>query len=71
MKNFCIYVIAAPLLLLSACTNAPDADKATTTEAKKETTSTGETYKIDTTGSKIEWYSKYKKWGINDTGWEC
>jgi polyisoprenoid-binding protein YceI len=55
MKNFCIYAISAPLLFLSACTNAPDTDKATTTEAKKETTSTGETYKIDTTGSKIEW----------------
>lgn len=55
MKNSRIYSIAAWLLFLSACTNAPDADKATTTEAKKETTTTGETYKVDTIGSKIEW----------------
>lgn len=43
------------MLTLIACTNAPDAEKAKTSEAKEVSTAAGETWKIDTTESKIEW----------------
>jgi polyisoprenoid-binding protein YceI len=44
-------------LFLCACTNAPDSDKATTTEAKEVTTGSAanEVWKINTSDSKIEW----------------
>jgi polyisoprenoid-binding protein YceI len=53
--NKCIYPVAALLLLVFACTSAPDAEKATTSEAKEVTSSAGEALKVDTTESKIEW----------------
>jgi len=43
------------ILVLIACTNAPDAEKAKTSEAKEVSTAAGETWKVDTTESKIEW----------------
>jgi polyisoprenoid-binding protein YceI len=54
LMNLCIVSIA--LSLIASCKNAPDSDKAKTTEAKEETTSAaGENYKVDTGASKIEW----------------
>lgn len=56
MKKYnCIYPAVIFLLLIAACTNAPDAEKAKTTEAKEVNEATGETWKADTTESKIEW----------------
>lgn len=43
------------LLFLMACTNAPDAEKAKTSEAKEVSTAAGETFKADTAESKVEW----------------
>ncbi len=54
-KYHCVYPAVLLLLLLTRCTNAPDAEKAKTTEAKEVTASTGTALKIDTTESKIEW----------------
>ena len=55
MKNIFINTPAIFLLVLAACTNAPDAEKAKTSEAKEVGTATGETLKVDTNASKIEW----------------
>lgn len=56
MKKYnCIYPVILLVLLLTRCTNAPDAEKAKTTEAKEVTAATGTALKIDTTESKIEW----------------
>ncbi len=56
MKKYnCIYPAILLVLLLTRCANAPDAEKAKTTEAKEVTTATGAALKIDTTESKIEW----------------
>ncbi|HKZ64880.1 MAG TPA: YceI family protein [Chitinophagaceae bacterium] len=56
MKNYNLIFSPGILLsLLAACTNAPDAEKAKTTEAKEVSAATGETWKVDTTESKIEW----------------
>jgi len=54
-KNKCIYPVALFILVLTACTNAPDAEKAKTSEAKEVNTAAGEAWKADTTESKIEW----------------
>jgi len=43
------------ILTLTACTNAPDAEKAKTSEAKEVSTASGAILKVDTTESKIEW----------------
>ena len=44
------------LLTFFACTNAPESDHATTSEAKSVSDSaTGETLNVDTTASKVEW----------------
>src|SRR5688572_20352407 len=56
MKKYnCIYAYVIFLLVAAACTNAPDAEKAKTTEAKEVSEATGETWNVDTTESKIEW----------------
>src|SRR3990170_8846127 len=56
MKNYNLIFSPGILLsLLAACTNAPDAEKAKTTEAKEVSAATGETWNVDTTESKIEW----------------
>ncbi len=56
MKKYnLIFSPAILLLLLIACTNAPDAEKAKTSEAKEVSTAVGEALKVDTNASKIEW----------------
>jgi len=48
--------LAIILFLFSACTDAPDSDKAETSDAKAVSDSvTGESLQVDTTASKIEW----------------
>ena len=54
-QNNRICAAAIFILTLIACTNAPDAEKAKTSEAKEVSTAAGETWKVDTTESKIEW----------------
>ena len=54
-QNNRISAAAIFMLTLIACTNAPDAEKAKTSEAKEVSTAAGETWKVDTTESKIEW----------------
>ncbi len=47
-----------PLLLITvlfACKNAPDAVKAEATEAKDAATTSGESFKVDPSASKLEW----------------
>ncbi len=54
--NTCIYpVVLFFSFFLFACANAPDAEKAKTSEAKEVSAATGQTLKVDTTESKIEW----------------
>lgn len=54
MKRFSpVYVLI--LCLAVACTNAPDADKAKTSDAKEVSNSEGESWKVDTSASEIEW----------------
>lgn len=57
MKNkFFAIVIAALVIVWTSCTNAPESDKAKTTEAKEVSTDkSGETWNVSTTESKIEW----------------
>ncbi len=56
MKKYnLIFSPAILLLLLTACTNAPDAEKAKTSEAKEVSAAVGEALKVDTNASKIEW----------------
>lgn len=55
-KRNWIAVSASALFLFSACKNAPDSDKATTSDAKEVTASTtGISFKVDTTSSKVKW----------------
>ena len=49
------YYFTLLFILAIACTSAPDADKATTTDAKEVTAATGSELKVDTSASKIEW----------------
>ena len=50
------YLIWIGLLFFLACTNAPESDKAKTTEAQEVSTdSSNESWKINTSDSKIEW----------------
>lgn len=49
------YLPAAVLFLFAACADAPESDKASTTEAQEVTTTTGTSFKVDTTASKVEW----------------
>jgi polyisoprenoid-binding protein YceI len=50
-----INIAAIAVFLFAACTDAPDAEKAATSEAKEASAATGQTLKLDTTASKIEW----------------
>jgi polyisoprenoid-binding protein YceI len=54
-QNNRISAAAIFMLSLIACTNAPDAEKAKTSEVKEVSAAAGETWKIDTTESKLEW----------------
>ena len=49
------YLAAFSLLAFTACTDAPDSDKAAIGEAQEAAATTGETYKVDPAASKIEW----------------
>src|SRR3982751_5189355 len=53
-KRF-ISVFSAAIILLSACNDAPDSDKAIATDAKEVTETTGTSFKVDTVASKINW----------------
>ena len=48
-------LLAAAMFLWAACADAPESDKAETTEAQEVTTSNGTNFKVDTTASKVEW----------------
>lgn len=48
-------LLIAAMFLFAACADAPESDKAETTEAKEENTTQGTSYKVDTTASKVEW----------------
>jgi polyisoprenoid-binding protein YceI len=50
-----VYPVIMLILAVTACTNAPDAEKAKTTEAQAVSSAAGESWKIDTNESKIEW----------------
>ena len=55
MKSFS-YLLLICLLCVYACTNAPESDKAKTSEAQEVSSdSTNESWKINTGDSKIEW----------------
>ena len=49
------YLLVLAMFLIAACTDAPESDKATTTEAQEVNTASGTSFKVDTTASKIEW----------------
>lgn len=54
-KLSCVFGFAFAILFLAACTQAPESDKAETTEAKEVTESTaGETWPVDPGASKLE-----------------
>ena len=54
-RPFSILALGA-LMAVAACTNAPESDKAATTEAKTAAdTTTGEAWAVDTTQSQLEW----------------
>ena len=55
MKKLIPIYCLSGLLFVAACSNAPDAEKATTTEAKDVAAATGAELKVDTSASKIEW----------------
>ena len=48
-------LLVAAMFLFAACADAPKSDKAATTEAQEVKTTTGTSYKVDTTASKVEW----------------
>lgn len=49
------YLLVAVIFLLTSCTDAPKSDKAATTEEQEVNTTTGTTFTVDTTASKVEW----------------
>ena len=53
-KNF-IAIFSGAVILLSACNNAPDSDKAVATDAKEVASTGGTSLKVDTVTSKINW----------------
>ena len=55
MKKRNLTIFFAASLGFYACTNAPDAEKATTSEAKEVAAATGSDLKVDTNASKVEW----------------
>ena len=48
-------LLAAAMFLFGACADAPESDKAETTDAQEVTTTSGTSFKVDTTASKVEW----------------
>jgi len=55
-RRFLVVATSAAMLAFISCTNAPKSDEAKTTEAKDVSTDkSGETWKVNTTESKIEW----------------
>lgn len=56
MKQILI-LLAAGAFLMTACTSAPDAGSATTTEKTAASAGTGASFTLDTTASKLEWYA--------------
>lgn len=56
MKKMSFFNTSATLLVLFSCTNAPESDQATTTEAQTvQTPVAGEAWKVDSNASKLEW----------------
>jgi polyisoprenoid-binding protein YceI len=51
------YLPVAAMLLFTACADAPESDKASTTEAQEVTVTTtaGTSFKVDAAASKVEW----------------
>ena len=54
-KNIALTLAAFAFLGFSACTDAPESDSAKTSEAKDVASTTGDSYKVDPSASKIEW----------------
>ena len=48
-------LLAAAMFLFAACADAPESDQAETTDAQEVTTTSGTSFKVDTTASKVEW----------------
>jgi polyisoprenoid-binding protein YceI len=56
MRKNLLFIFPVTAILFLSCTNAPESDKAITSEAKEVSTNTeGVSFKVDTTSSKIEW----------------
>ncbi|MBC7850444.1 MAG: YceI family protein [Chitinophagaceae bacterium] len=56
MKKMKFSILAASMFILAiSCADAPDADKATTGDAKEVATAGGTTLTVDPTASKVEW----------------
>ena len=56
MKKNLLSIFTLISILILSCTDAPDSDKATTSDAKEVTSnSEGASFTVDTTSSKIEW----------------
>lgn len=55
MKKQILNVLLGGAALFTACTSAPDAEKATTTDAKEVAAANGAEFKVDTNASKLEW----------------
>jgi YceI-like domain len=54
-KKNLIALLSGAVILFSACNNAPDSDKAVTSEAKEVVAASGTGLKLDTALSKIKW----------------
>jgi polyisoprenoid-binding protein YceI len=54
-KNSFLVLAAFAVAGFAACTDAPESDAANTTDAKEVSSTTGEAFKVDPSGSKIEW----------------
>ena len=56
-KTIFLLWIAITFLFIGSCTNAPESDKAATSDSASvaQPTSSSETYKLDTNASKLEW----------------
>lgn len=56
MKTNFLLLLSISVILIASCTSAPKSDEAVTTDAQEVATATeGETWKLDTTASKLEW----------------
>jgi YceI-like domain len=54
-KKNLINLLSGAVILFSACNNAPDSDKAVTSDAKEVVATSGTSLKLDTALSKIKW----------------